>query len=150
MIVQRYILGLALLGLMVAACGATEADERISPTLPAQRAVNEGSPSSLEIWPPSGAEDRDRAVVEDVTSSSPVPTLGSTPTDTPTSTRDSIPQADPLLDVGNAAPKLASMGYEVGDLAPAFVLPSSGGPPQSLEMFREDKNIILVIYYAFW
>ena len=103
---------IGLLGLLLVACGTTLAeDEGISPTIPAQAAVNEGSP---------------------------------------TSTRDSVPQSDPLLAVGNAAPKLASTGYEVGDFAPAFVLPSSGGPSRSLEMFRQDKNIILVIYYAFW
>ena len=125
MIVQRYILGLALLGLVVAACGATEAEEGISPTLPLQPAVNEGSPSSLDTWPPSGAE-----------AGTAGPSSSADQADLPTPS-----QADSLL---------SFHGFEVGDLAPAFVLPSSGGLSRSLEMLREDKNLVLVFYYAFW
>ena len=42
------------------------------------------------------------------------------------------------------------VGPGVGELAPAFMLPSISGSEVSLESYRNDKNLIVVFYRAFW
>ena len=42
------------------------------------------------------------------------------------------------------------VGTGVGELAPAFMLPSISGSEVSLESYRNDKNLIVVFYRAFW
>ena len=42
------------------------------------------------------------------------------------------------------------VGTGVGELAPAFTLPSISGSDVSLESYRGDKNLVVVFYRAFW
>ena len=42
------------------------------------------------------------------------------------------------------------VGTSVGELAPAFMLPSISGSDVSLESYRGDKNLVVVFYRAFW
>ena len=42
------------------------------------------------------------------------------------------------------------VGTSVGELAPAFTLPSISGSDVSLESYRGDKNLVVVFYRAFW
>ena len=74
---------------------------------------------------------------------SPVPTdlppvATPIPTDVP-ATASPVPTETPLV-----------VGTGVGELAPAFMLPSISGSEVSLESYRDDKNLIVVFYRAFW
>ena len=60
------------------------------------------------------------------------------PTDVP-ATASPVPTETPLV-----------VGTGVGELAPAFMLPSISGSEVSLESYRDDKNLIVVFYRAFW
>ena len=42
------------------------------------------------------------------------------------------------------------VGTGVGELAPAFTLPSISGSDVSLESYRDNKNLVVVFYRAFW
>ena len=74
---------------------------------------------------------------------SPVPTdppavVTPVPTEAP-ATATPVPTEIPLV-----------VGTGVGELAPAFMLPSISGSEVSLESYRNDKNLIVVFYRAFW
>ena len=60
------------------------------------------------------------------------------PTDVP-AVASPVPTETPLV-----------VGTGVGELAPAFMLPSISGSEVSLESYRDDKNLIVVFYRAFW
>ncbi len=74
---------------------------------------------------------------------SPVPTEPppvATPVPTePPATATPLPTEIPIL-----------VGTGVGELAPAFTLPSISGSDVSLESYRGDKNLVVVFYRAFW
>lgn len=50
----------------------------------------------------------------------------------------------------SGSPALDEIGNDVGLTAPDFTLPGSGGGLYSLSSLREDKNVVLVFYRAFW
>ena len=68
----------------------------------------------------------------------PPPVATPIPTDVP-ATASPVPTEVPLV-----------VGTGVGELAPAFMLPSISGSEVSLESYRDDKNLIVVFYRAFW
>ena len=74
---------------------------------------------------------------------SPVPTEPppvATPVPTePPATATPLPTEIPIL-----------VGTGVGELAPAFTLPSISGSDVSLESYRDNKNLVVVFYRAFW
>ena len=48
------------------------------------------------------------------------------------------------------SPALDAIGNDVGLTAPDFALPGSGDGLYSLSSLREDRNVVLVFYRAFW
>ena len=79
----------------------------------------------------------------------PPPIADPVPTDTP-------PVASPVpVDPPAVATPLPTeipipVGTGVGELAPAFTLPSISESDVSLESYRGDKNLVVVFYRAFW
>jgi len=47
---------------------------------------------------------------------------------------------------GQAAPAAPQTTLKVGDMAPDFTLPDTGGKPVKLSDFRGKKNVILAFY----
>ena len=68
----------------------------------------------------------------------PPPVATPIPTDVP-ATASPVPTETPLV-----------VGTGVGELAPAFMLPSISGSEVSLESYRGNKNMVVVFYRAFW
>ena len=105
------------------------------------------------------------APTDQPSAASPVPTgpppiASPVPTDPPP-VASPVPTAPPAVvtPVPTEAPATATpvpteiplvVGTGVGELAPAFMLPSIFGSEVSLESYRNDKNLIVVFYRAFW
>ena len=74
---------------------------------------------------------------------SPVPT-GPPPVATP------VPTEPPATATPLPTEIPIPVGTGVGELAPAFTLPSISESDVSLESYRGDKNLVVVFYRAFW
>ena len=81
----------------------------------------------------------------------PQPTATPVPTTTPGPTATPVPTATPEpTATSTPTPTPIPTGTGIGNLAPAFTLPSTAGPDVSLKSYRGDKNLIVVFYRAFW
>ena len=91
-----------------------------------------------DVAPAASPVPPDPPAVASPVATDPPPVATPIPTDVP-ATASPVPTEIPLV-----------VGTGVGELAPAFMLPSISGSEVSLESYRDDKNLIVVFYRAFW
>ena len=91
-----------------------------------------------DLAPAASPVPPDPPAVASPVATDPPPVATHIPTDVP-ATASPVPTETPLV-----------VGPGVGELAPAFMLPSISGSEVSLESYRDDKNLIVVFYRAFW
>ena len=81
-------------------------------------------------------------VVKNVVEPTPTPV----PAETPTAAPDPTATPEPME---TTAPSV-TFADDAADLAPDFMLPNAHGGEVTLSDFRDDKNVVLVFYRAFW
>ena len=91
-----------------------------------------------DLAPAASPVPPDPPAVASPVATDPPPVATTVPTEAP-ATASPVPTETPLV-----------VGPGVGELAPAFMLPSISGSEVSLESYRDDKNLIVVFYRAFW
>ena len=91
-----------------------------------------------DLAPAASPVPPDPPAVASPVATDPPPVATPVPTEAP-ATANPAPTEIPLV-----------VGTGVGELAPAFMLPSISGSEVSLESYRDDKNLIVVFYRAFW
>ena len=91
-----------------------------------------------DVAPAASPVPPDPPAVASPVTTDPPPVATTVPTEAP-ATASPVPTEIPLV-----------VGTGVGELAPAFMLPSISGSEVSLESYRDDKNLIVVFYRAFW
>ena len=107
-----------------------------SPVPPDPPAV--ASPIATDPPPVASPVPPDPPAVASPVATDPPPVASPVPTDVP-ATASPVPTETPLV-----------VGTGVGELAPAFTLPSISESDVSLESYRGDKNLVVVFYRAFW
>lgn len=80
-----------------------------------------------------------------------IPTSSPTPLPTPTLLPTSTPGTAPTPSPPTSTPvPRARVGNQIGNSAPDFSLPSAQGQTHTLASYRNDKNVVLIFYRAFW